>query len=237
VRQAERRNIWVGMAKETAHQLGTPLSSLMGWTELLQHRVEEATGPEIRLSVAELSETVSELRRDIDRLGRVAERFSNIGSEPKLERLDPCEVVGDAVSYMRRRLPQKDPGSVDLRERYDACPHVRINAELLHWSLENLITNAVSALEGKPGTVEVSVGPSSDRKAVDIQVRDTGRGMSTREQRRAFDPGYTTKRRGWGLGLALSRRVVEDYHGGRIWIRRSATGQGSTLAIRLPAAD
>lgn len=237
VRQAERRSIWVGMAKETAHQLGTPLSSLMGWTELLHHRVLDAKGPEIRVSVAELSETVGELRRDIDRLGRVAERFSNIGSEPKLERLDPCAVVSDAVSYMRHRLPQGETGAVDLRVRYDDCPHVRINAELLHWSLENLITNAVSALDGKPGIVEVSVGPSTDRKSVDIQVKDTGRGMSPREQRKAFDAGYTTKRRGWGLGLALARRVVEDYHGGKIWIRRSATGQGSTLAIRLPAAD
>ena len=235
IRQAEKRAIWVGMAKETAHQLGTPLSSLMGWNELLRSRVQ---GPasESTVPAAELVEAVDEMGRDVERLRRIAERFSNVGSEPNLQPRDPTPIVQDVVSYMRRRVPRSGR-EVELREDYAPVRPVRLNAELLAWALENLITNALSALDKQPGVIEVVLRPVADGRRVEITVTDNGRGMGPREQRRAFEPGYTTRRRGWGLGLPLARRVVADYHGGRIWIRSSVPGRGTTLAIQLPAAS
>jgi hypothetical protein len=233
IRQAEKRTIWVGMAKETAHQLGTPLSSLMGWSEMLRGHVPEPSVGEVRLPAAELAETVAEIERDVERLRKVATRFSNVGSAPKLQSGDPTAVVREVASYMRRRFPHAGR-EVELRERYLPVPAVRFNPELLEWAVENLISNALSALDQQPAWIEIRVAPSMDGRWVEITVADSGRGMSMGEQRRAFEPGYTTKRRGWGLGLALARRVVQDSHGGRIWIRASAPGQGTTVAIRLP---
>lgn len=235
IRESEERTIWVGMAKETAHQLGTPLSSLMGWSELLRAHVPDPPQGEVRLGAAELAETVEEMERDVARLRKVADRFSNVGSEPRLAPRDPADVVQDVVAYMRRRLPSGGDG-VELRERYVPTARVRLNAELLEWALENLIVNALSALDKHPGRIEVGVAPDLGGRGVEITVTDNGRGMSPREQRRVFEPGYSTKRRGWGLGLPLARRVIQEYHGGRVWIRASVPGQGTTMAIRLPAA-
>ncbi len=234
VRQAEKRTIWVGMAKETAHQLGTPLSSLMGWVELLRAHAESAPpGGMASLPRAELEETLREMERDVERLNKVAQRFSRVGSAPSLHLQDVAPVVGEAVLYMRKRLPQ-GAGEIELRERYDEVPPVNLNPELLEWALENLISNAVSAIEKSPGVIEVAVERRKQTEAVEIVIRDNGRGMTPGELRRAFEPGYTTKRRGWGLGLALSRRVVEEYHGGRLTIRHSAPGQGTTVVIAFP---
>ena len=235
MRQAEKRTIWVGMAKETAHQLGTPLSSLMGWSELLRAHLPDPPGGEVRLPAAELAETVGEIERDVQRLRKVASRFSNVGSQPNLVVADPAAVVREVAGYMRRRLPRGDR-PVELRERYQPVPSVRLNADLLEWAVENLITNALSALDKHPARIEVAVAPSTDGRWVEIEVTDNGRGMNAREQRRAFEPGYTTKRRGWGLGLPLARRVIQDSHGGRIWVRNSVPGQGTTMAIRIPVA-
>jgi two-component system, NtrC family, sensor histidine kinase KinB len=232
LRESEERTIWVGMAKETAHQLGTPLSSLMGWGELLRARVPDPPHGDVRLPATELAETVDEIGRDVARLRKVADRFSNVGSEPRLAPGDPADVVQDAVNYMRRRVG----GDIELRERYVPTPNVRLNAELLEWALENLIANALSAIDKRPGRIDVAIQPSGDGKAVEITVTDNGRGMTSREQGRAFTPGYSTKRRGWGLGLPLTRRVVQEYHGGRVWIRQSVPGEGTVMAIRLPAA-
>ena len=225
LRAAERRMIWVGMAKETAHQLGTPLSSLMGWLELLRGHAQEESVPR-----AALDETVHEMERDVDRLNRVAQRFSQVGSAPTLAPADPCAVVREVVSYMRRRVPQRG-NPIEITEQCEEVDTVMLNAELLAWTLENLIANAVSAME-RGGRIDVVV--SRVNAGVEITVTDTGRGMSSSEQRRAFEAGYTTKRRGWGLGLALARRVIEEYHRGRIFIRRSTPGEGTTMAIRLP---
>ena len=235
IRQAEKRTIWVGMAKETAHQLGTPLSSLMGWSELLRAHLPQPAEGEVRLPAAELAETVGEIERDVDRLRKVASRFSNVGSQPNLTAADPLEVVRDVASYMRRRLP-RGGSVVELVERYEPVPPVRLNADLLEWAVENLITNALSALDKQPARIEIAVAPSADGRWVEIAVTDNGRGMNARDQRRAFEPGFTTKRRGWGLGLPLARRVIQDSHGGRLWVRSSAPGQGTTMAIRLPVA-
>jgi signal transduction histidine kinase len=234
IRQAERRSIWVGMARETAHQLGTPLSSMMGWVELLRSHGEGVPeGAPVPIPKAELDETLDELERDIDRLNKVAHRFSHVGSAPVLQPRDVTPMVRQAVQYARRRLPRGD-GEVSLRERYEEVPPVNLNAELLEWAVENLLSNAVSALDKRPGVIEVTVQKRRETEAVEITVSDNGRGMTPAEQRRIFEPGYTTKRRGWGLGLALARRVVEEYHGGRIFVRESAPGQGTTMVISFP---
>jgi hypothetical protein len=234
IRQAEKRTLWVGLAKETAHQLGTPLSSLMGWVELLRSRAEASpSSAEIAIPATELNETIEEMDRDLDRLSKVAQRFSHIGSTPILQLQDITPVVREAVQYMRKRLPQGG-ARIELRERYEEVPPTNVNRELLEWVLENVLSNAISSLERNSGTVEVIVRRRAETEAVEVTVRDTGRGMTLPEQRRAFDPGYSTRSRGWGLGLALARRVVQDYHGGRIYIRESAPGQGTTVVIVFP---
>jgi signal transduction histidine kinase len=233
IMQAEKRTIWVGMAKETAHQLGTPLSSLMGWVELLRGQAETATGPEVRIARGELEETLVEIERDIDRLNRIAQRFSHVGSAPSLGLQDVVPVVREAVQYVRRRMPQAK-GEIVLTERYEEVPPINLNRELLEWALENVLANAVSAIDRYPGRIDVTVERRKETEEVEVVIADTGRGMAPSEQERAFEPGYTTKPRGWGLGLALARRVVQEYHGGRIAIRRSAPGEGTEVVLSFP---
>ena len=234
IRQAEKRVIWVGMAKETAHQLGTPLSSLMGWVELLRAHAESVPqGPDVTLGRDELAETLTDMEGDIDRLSKVAQRFSHIGSAPQLVLQDVVPVVREAVQYVRRRAPQMQD-TVEVRERYEEVPPINVNRELLEWALENVLSNALTALDKPRGVIEVIVQRRAETEEVEISVSDNGRGMSRDEQRRAFEPGFSTKRRGWGLGLPLARRAIEDYHAGRITIRRSAPGEGTTMVIRFP---
>jgi signal transduction histidine kinase len=220
------------MAKETAHQLGTPLSSLLGWVELLRAHVDSAPpGGNVEIRREELGETLDDMDRDIERLSRVAQRFSQIGSAPQLQLQDVTPVVREAVQYVRRRLPQ---GDIEIREHYGEVPPINLNRELIEWAVENLLSNAVDALDKRPGLVEVSVERRAETEEVEITVGDNGRGMNREQQRRAFETGYSTKRRGWGLGLALSRRVVQEYHAGRLEIRHSAPGQGTIMVIRFP---
>jgi hypothetical protein len=182
---------------------------------------------------AELEETLDEMERDIERLNKVAQRFSRVGSAPLLQLQDVTPVVREAVQYVRRRVPQGD-GHVVIRERYEEVPPINLNRELLEWALENLLSNAHSALDKRPGVIDVTVERRKESEAVEVVVVDNGRGMAPGEQRRAFEPGYTTKPRGWGLGLALARRVVQEYHGGKLFIRQSAPGQGTTVVISFP---
>lgn len=234
IRQAEKRVIWVGMAKETAHQLGTPLSSLMGWVELLRAHAEGvAPNGTVTIPKAELAETLSDMEGDIDRLSKVAQRFSHIGSAPQLVLQDVGPVVREAVQYIRRRVPQGQ-GAVEIRERYEEVPPINLNRELLEWVLENLLSNALSALDKPQGLIEIVVERRGQTEEVEISVSDNGRGMTKEQHKRAFDAGFSTKRRGWGLGLALARRVVEEYHAGRIGVRHSAPGVGTTMVIRFP---
>jgi signal transduction histidine kinase len=233
VRQAEKRIIWVGMAKETAHQLGTPISSLMGWIELLRGQAETGGKEgEVHIARAELDETLGEMARDLERLNKVAQRFSHVGSTPSLQRQDLTPVVREAVQYMRRRLP-RGAGAIEVEERYDETPPLELSAELLEWAIENLLSNSVSALDRHPGKILVAVEHRPKAGVVEIVVQDNGRGMAPADQSHAFEPGFTTKRRGWGLGLALARRVIEEYHGGRLYIRESAPGEGTTMVISL----
>jgi len=193
----------------------------------------ETPGDDVRVPRAEFTETLEEMERDIERLSKVAQRFSHIGSAARLQPTDVTPTVRRVVHYMRRRLP-KSGGEVEIRERYDEVPPVNLNPELLEWAVENLISNALSALDKRPGRIDVEVGRRPQSENVEIVIRDNGRGMSREEQRRAFEPGYTTRSRGWGLGLALVRRVVQDYHGGKLAIRQSVPGQGTTMVISFP---
>lgn len=213
-KRAEQNRVWVGLSKETAHQLGTPISSLMAWTEVLK---EKYPGDEL----------VPEMEHDVARLQRVAERFSKIGSKPDPEAMDVTAVVSGAVDYVRRRSPAK----VEYSVAYPKNPVlVRMNAPLIEWVMENLCKNAVDAMDGA-GKITVTVAHDDDK--VFIEVTDTGKGIAKSLRKRVFEPGYTTKKRGWGLGLSLAKRIVEEYHKGRIFVKNSAVGRGATFRIEL----
>jgi len=233
IKRAEQRYIWVGMAKETAHQLGTPLMSLMGWLERLESRAE---GPEKPgLSPHEMQGIATAMRADVIRLQRVATRFSQIGSEPdrKVQPVEP--VVREVAAYFRTRLPHGGRG-VTLTEHYKPVGPIPVNAELLTWVLENLLKNAIEAVDAKSGTIEVAVGPEP-RGGVEISVSDNGRGITLKQQRKVFHAGFTTKTRGWGLGLTLARRIVMEYHGGDLFLDTSIPNQLTRFVLRLPGAS
>ena len=225
----EQRSIWVGMAKETAHQLGTPLSSLMGWLEILRAEPPEEPGR----SHEEIVKIVDEMDRDVRRLSRVASRFGHIGSVPNLKSQDVVPVVSEAVRYVRTRIPR---GSRQIRitENYGSVPPLNVNAELLGWAVENLLVNCLDAMYRLEGAIEVTVGRRPETETVEISIKDNGKGMSGSEVRKIFMPGYSTKKRGWGLGLTLARRIIEEYHGGRIWVDSSQIGGGTVFKIAFP---
>ncbi len=232
MKRAEQGFIWAGMAKETAHQMGTPISSLMGWMEVLKDEVT-FRGEEAAVPRELFEELVGEIDQDAERLNRVAARFSQIGSRPKLETGPVAPVVRTTVEYFRRRFPQ---GVVlDLSEEGESPP-VRLNPELMGWVLENLIKNAMNAVDSAEGRVEVRLAPLPDDRGVGIWVRDNGRGVGPGMEKQIFRPGVSTRQRGWGLGLPLSRRIVEDYHGGRLDLVWTEAGAGSEFRVALPAA-
>jgi signal transduction histidine kinase len=223
VRKSEQSSLWVGMAKEAAHQLGTPISSLMGWIELLRmDQVEQ----DRRL------QAVAEMDKDVERLRRVAGRFSDIGSLPKLETVSIEEVLTNTVEYMRRRTPQFG-GRIELRTEIAHDLRAPLNAELFEWVVENLLKNAMDALEGRGG--EIIARGSRTGESIQIDISDTGKGIDRREWKNVFRPGYSTKKRGWGLGLSLAKRIVEDYHGGSLVLLQSRVGFGTTFRIEIPA--
>mgnify|MGYP001552065755 CR=1 FL=1 len=217
-RRAEQDRVWTGLARETAHQIGTPLSSLIGWVHLLrEQKVDEMI--------------TDEMERDVHRLERITDRFSKIGSVPELQEQDVRDLVERSVDYLRVRVAKRI--ALHFEHPREGEWLVRVNAPLFEWVLENLIRNAVDALEGKG---EVFVQMQSGNQYVRIQVRDTGKGMSAAQVRRAFRPGYTTKKRGWGLGLTLAYRIIEQYHNGSISVAQSEPGKGTTMQVKLPKA-
>ncbi|HOX25824.1 MAG TPA: HAMP domain-containing sensor histidine kinase [Candidatus Krumholzibacteria bacterium] len=221
-KENEQNLLFAGMAKETAHQLGTPLTSIMGWLALLQDRAPAG------------DDTLPELAKDVERLNKVSARFSQIGSLPKLDDSDLVAVVEDTITYFRRRLPHLG-GRVELRAEGAARNPVVFNRDLLEWVLENLIKNGIDALEDGKGTVSIRLNDLADG-GVMIRVCDTGRGIKPSYRAKIFEPGFSTKARGWGMGLALVKRIVTQYHGGRI--RVESTGpQGTVFAISLPGKD
>lgn len=216
-KKAEQNKVWVGLSKETAHQLGTPISSLMAWMELL---------PDMGVD----HDTIAEMNKDVTRLSTIASRFSKIGSVPKMDRTDLNSVVGGAVGYMSTRISPK----ILLTEKpYPSELPVRACAPLLEWVVENLIKNAVDAMDGS-GTIDVTLGRDNSLNSAFVEVRDSGKGISRKNFKAVFNPGYTTKSRGWGLGLTLAKRIVEQYHRGHIFVKHSVPREGSTFRIEIP---
>ena len=213
--KAEQNQVWVGMSKETAHQLGTPISSLMAWIELLKLKdVDE--------------NLVKELERDTSRLERITERFSKIGSKPELLRINLIEVLNSAVSYLKSRSSDK----VKFISNYDTEAYVEtpLNAALFSWVIENVCKNAIDAMLNS-GSITIDVEEKSEQVVIDIT--DTGCGVPKSNQKTIFQPGFSTKKRGWGLGLSLVKRIVENYHNGKIFIKWSEIGKGTTFRIVL----
>jgi signal transduction histidine kinase len=210
-----QNQVWAGMAKETAHQLGTPVSSLEGWVEMLK----EKNGDE---------QIVHELGKDVDRLRLVSDRFGKIGSTPQLEELDLVKQINSMVEYIRKRAPGKISFTINTFG-HDEIPAM-ISAPLFDWVIENLLKNALDAMEGKGGIV---VDIKDEKDAVYIDVTDSGKGIAAKNIRKVFKPGFTTKKRGWGLGLSLSRRIINQYHKGEIFVKHSEVGKGTTFRIML----
>ncbi len=229
IKRYEQQNIWLGLAKEAAHQLGTPTSSLLGWLELMNDAIQEEDYEEIRRIVAEME-------KDVRNLSRIVVRFGQIGSIPELSPEDPIVFVKEIVSYLRQRLPQLSK-NIELVEHYEPVPLVMINKMLLSWAIENLIKNSIEAIGQKKGTIWVSVRPSIDGNGVNIAISDNGKGIPPSAQKKIFSPGFTTKKRGWGLGLTITRRIVEDYHHGRLVLLESKPWEKTTFLIHLPAAE
>ncbi len=228
IQAGEQRSLWAALAKETAHQLGTPLSSLFGWVGLLREQTSgRAPAP------GRVEEIVEEMERDLERLDTIASRFAQVGSAPALEPGDLVAIVSRTVGYFRRRLPQLGT-TVAIEESYEPVPRVALHPALMEWVVENLLKNALDASDKPQGTIRVAVSWRREARAVALSVADNGRGMSPEERRHAFDTGFTTKRRGWGLGLALARRVVREYHRGSIAIAETAPGAGTTVVVSLP---
>ncbi len=226
-RRAEQNRIWVGLAKETAHQLGTPLSSLTGWLEYLRGR--ELT-----------PEYADEVDKDLQRLDTITRRFSKIGSTPELRQEDVRHVTQTAVEYLQRRSPRRVHFALSFPEGETFL--APLNAPLFQWVIENLCKNAIDAMERDRGTdsadadrrpSQITITASQDARRIYLDIADTGRGMSPAEARRIFDSGYTTKPRGWGLGLPLARRIVSQYHRGRLYLKYTVPGQGSCFRIVL----
>lgn len=213
-RKSEQNRVWNGLAKETAHQIGTPLSSLMGWLEMLKLKEVDPS-------------MISEMEKDINRLNTITDRFSKIGSQPERKEVDVVEITRQAVEYLRSRSPKKIKISLTIGSQ---PLFVKLNVPLYEWVIENLIRNAIDAIE-KQGEIELSIADTD--KLVKIEVADTGKGISPGSLKTVFRPGYSTKKRGWGLGLSLAKRIIEEYHDGKIYVLSSQPGVGTTFRINL----
>lgn len=224
IKRSEQSNIWVGMAKETAHQLGTPLSSMMAWVEML--KMHAGTN-------SKQLETITDMENDLKRLHKVTERFSKIGSKPNLKQEDVGEIIRSVTTYFKRRLPTRfaESKQIDISIETTGAFVVAVNRELFEWVIENLIKNALDAMEDGSGAIVFSL--SKKGSGVYIDVRDTGKGIDMRYKKDIFRPGYSTKQRGWGLGLSLSKRIIEEYHKGKLFVKESKIGKGTTFRIRL----
>ena len=215
---SEQNKLWAGMAKETAHQIGTPLSSLLGWVEILKM---EKIDPSI----------TSEIEKDIDRLQTITERFSKIGSIPSLKKEGIIEETKKTFDYLKVRSSKMVNFNFQAPEKEI---YSEINLQLFSWTIENLLKNAIDAMKGK-GNLNVEI--SNDQKELKINITDSGKGISKNNYKKIFDPGFTTKKRGWGLGLSLVRRIIEDYHKGKVKVLDSKLGKGTTMQIILKLAE
>ena len=213
-RKSEQNQVWAGMAKETAHQIATPLSSLMAWIELIKSQ--------------DNNDMVFEMKKDLNRLETIADRFSKIGSKPKLEQYDVVEIIYKSVKYLKSRLSEN---TEFLVQKIETPLFAKVNKTLLEWVIENICKNAVDAMQGK-GKINISF--IERKNEVEIIIKDTGKGIDRMMFNDVFKPGVTTKTRGWGLGLSLSKRIIKDYHKGKLYILQSAIKEGTSFAISLP---
>jgi len=218
-RKAEQNRVWVGLAKETAHQLGTPISSLMAWLEYFK------TDPAFDQSL------IPEMTKDVQRLEMITARFSSIGSEPALKEEDVLGAVENIISYLQRRVSSKVIFKVIPKFGHELAG--KINVPLFEWVIENLCKNAVDAMNGQ-GRIEIYLRNTKDDRYVMLDLSDTGKGIPKSKIKTVFQPGYTTKKRGWGLGLTLVKRIVENYHSGKIFVLKSEPDQGTTFRIMIP---
>jgi len=221
IKRSEQSNIWVGMARETAHQLGTPLSSMMGWVEIMKLR------PEVD---AKVTDTIAEMENDLLRLNKIADRFSKIGSRPDLREEELSEVVKGVIVYFQKRIPQMGK-RVDIIVELAEPVRAKINRELFEWVLENLVKNGLDAMEEGKGKISFRISRLNGAPVID--VTDTGKGIDAAYRKDIFRPGFSTKKRGWGLGLSLSKRIVETYHRGKLSVKESKLGVGTTFRIKL----
>lgn len=215
-KKAEQNKVWVGLSKETAHQLGTPISSLLAWIEIFKENYPAES-------------LVSEMEKDVNRLQIIADRFSKIGSLPSLRAVNLVEVINHVVDYMEKRNPHNIK---TIRELPDHDVIIMLNDSLFEWVIENLFKNAIDSMIGMKGTISVKISEPTD--FVSIEIADTGKGIKSKNIRNVFRPGFTTKKRGWGLGLSLAKRIIEDYHGGKIFVKYSDIGKGTVFCIQLP---
>ncbi len=221
IKRSEQSNIWVGMAKETAHQFGTPISSLMGWLEMLKISYNDKD------KVIDIAEEIS---NDVEKLNKITYRFSKIGATPEISAKSVYEEVKKVVEYFQRRLPQTGR-SIELTLEGDEFACANLNSELFEWVIENLVKNALDAIDQKEGKINISIKPGKNN--IEIEVSDNGKGIDLKRRKDIFRPGYSTKRRGWGLGLSLSKRIIETYHKGKIYVRTSTLGEGTIFRIEL----
>jgi signal transduction histidine kinase len=219
-RKAEQNRVWAGMAKETAHQIGTPLSSIMAWMELL------------KMDETKAEDAAKEIEKDVNRLEIITERFSKIGSMPSLHQDDLIKIINDSIEYLKPRTPRKVKYNVEIPKGKELF--IPVNGALFSWVIENVCKNAIDAMEGE-GTITLILKEES--KSVILDITDTGKGISITEQKAIFNPGYTSKVRGWGLGLSLSKRIMRDYHKGKVFVKSSSPGKGSTFRIILKKSN
>jgi hypothetical protein len=223
IRRNQESLVWVGMSKEAAHQLGTPLSSILAWLEILN--ISDNVSGEDKYAV-------SEMKKDVERLNIIANRFSKIGSKPELKRISIADIMENTRVYFEKRLPQIGRKVHLINKVTNENLQADINEELFVWVIENLIKNAAESIETPNGVIEIK-GFAFDR-TVNLTIKDNGKGMSNKVKNQIFNPGFTTKKRGWGLGLSLCKRIIEQYHKGRIYVKQSAPGEGTTFQIELP---
>jgi len=236
IKRSEQRSIWVGMAKETAHQLGTPLSSLSGWLELMRNELDKPNNAENGISIQNIRQMVDEMDEDMDHLNQVALRFSQIGSVPELIVQDVYSVLNKTIEYFRHRSPQFGRHEIEIQNTSQDLS-IPLNAELISWAFENLFKNSIDAMDGMTGHILINISEVHEDHSVHILFQDTGRGINPENIKRIFDPGFSTKKRGWGLGLAFVRRIVEEYHGGHISVVQSVPGEGTTFDVILPTGQ
>lgn len=226
IRKSEESKVWVGMAKEAAHQLGTPISSLLAWIEIMKYN---------RGQPEKLNETLDEMQKDVERLNMIATRFSKIGSLPERKRVNISEILENVCNYFEKRMPHLGK-KIRIERKFQKNLYSDLNAELFQWVIENLLKNSAEAIDSKNGLVSIELAELT-RNKIFITVSDNGKGMTLKQRRKIFFPGFTTKKRGWGLGLTLSKRIIEEYHNGKIFVKESSLGKGTTFQIELDKSN